>query len=356
VEFYYRSPIAALKRRLTGCAETGTTDVSEGTAEPIRFSIDELLPRDRLAILQEQFGPHIAKIAYQPIPDHAPSLSMTMRALPGVCLMSSQSSGLHGDIVVDGSDDICLGMNTGANGVAFVSQFGRDETPIGFRAGVLCSHSDAGYMHTPTLTHTTFVRLPRNAVSAMVDGLEDMFGRALPPSDALGLLAGYCAALGDQTLISPEVRQTIGMHIQDLVSLALGAGVDQTEAATRRGLAAARLVGVKKLVARRLTEPDLTPTKVARAMGISVRQLHLLFEPTGITFSQYLMRARIALSRRILLAPDSRHRTIADIAFACGFHNLTTFYSSFRQAFDATPDELRRNTRRPQNSRNRSGP
>ncbi|WP_176477156.1 AraC family transcriptional regulator [Mesorhizobium sp. WSM4313] len=321
--------------------------MSEGTAEPIRFSTDELPPRDRLAILQEQFGPHMAKINYQSLPGHAPSLTMTVRTFPGVSLTASQSSGLYGGIVVDGSDDVCLGMNTGANGLAFVSQFGRDETLVGFRAGVLFSHSDAGYMHTPTLTHASFVRLPRNTISAAVGGLEDMFGRPFPPSEALHLLASYCAALGDQTMTSPEVRQAVGMHIQDLVSLALGAGTDQRQVATRRGLAAARLVEARKLIAQRLTEPDLTPTKVARAMAISVRQLHLLFEPTGITFSQHLMRSRIALSRRILLAPDSRHRTIADIAFACGFHNLTTFYSSFRQAFDATPDELRRNRHRP---------
>lgn len=318
------------------------TAMSEGIAASMRFSTDELPPQDRLAILREAFGHQIAKIDCQPIYGHELSLTMTMRAIPGASLIVSTSSGLRGDVMTDSSDDISLTINTGAKEPALASQFGREETPIGPRAGVLLSHSDPGYLRTPTLTHAMVIRFPRNVMSLVIDGLEDMLGLQLPPSDALRLLTSYIAALDDLTLTSPDMFQTIGMHVHDLVSLVLGAGRDQAEIATRRGLAAARLVAIKKLIKQRLAEPDLNPTRVATAVGISVRQLHLLFEPTGTTFSQHLMRSRLTLSRRVLLEPASRHRTIADIAFACGFHNLTTFYTAFRQAFDATPDELRK--------------
>src|SRR5262249_13540256 len=149
----------------------GVPVMSGGIAEPMRFSTDELPSQDRLAILREAFGHQIAKIDCQPILGHELSLTMTMRALPGASLMFSTSSGLHGDIITDSSDDITLTINTGAMAPAFASQFGRDETPIGPRAGVLMSHSDAGYIRTPTLAHTTVVRLPRSAMSPVIGGL-----------------------------------------------------------------------------------------------------------------------------------------------------------------------------------------
>jgi len=53
-------------------------------------------------------------------------------------------------------------------------------------------------------------------------------------------------------------------------------------------LRAARLEAAKRHIDQHLAEPGLTPTGTAAALGISVRHLHLLFEPTGISFGNML--------------------------------------------------------------------
>src|SRR5262249_4413754 len=57
---------------------------------------------------------------------------------------------------------------------------------------------------------------------------------------------------------------------------------------TRDAIHAGQLEAVRQFIARNLARADLTPAHAAHAVGISVRQLHFLFEPTGTTFTRYL--------------------------------------------------------------------
>jgi AraC-like DNA-binding protein len=84
----------------------------------------------------------------------------------------------------------------------------------------------------------------------------------------------------------------------------------------------------------------LTPEKVAGALKVSVRQLHLLFEPSGTSFSQYVLRRRLEACRSALSNPIEG-RSVTNVALAWGFGSLRTFNRTFRQAFGATPRELR---------------
>jgi AraC-like DNA-binding protein len=75
-------------------------------------------------------------------------------------------------------------------------------------------------------------------------------------------------------------------------------------------------------------------------LGISVRRLHLLFEPTGTTCTRYVLSRRMEHAR-VLLAQTPK-RPVADVAYACGFDSLSTFYRSFRAAFRMSPADFRR--------------
>jgi len=238
------------------------------------------------------------------------------------------------------SDDIILTVMLSGYGTLHARG---QEILIGDGAAVLSCSGDPHRFEIHTHAESVTFRFQRNQIVPVLKNPDTISQRLPSGSDAVRLLVAYANILRKKdALRSPEAESTVASHLYDIAALALGAGKDQTELATQRGLAAARLVEAKRIIAQHLTEPDLTPAKVASAMGISVRQLHLLFEPIGITFGQHLMRSRIELSRRALLHSASQHRTIADIAFACGFHNLTTFYRAFRQVFNATPRELRK--------------
>jgi transcriptional regulator GlxA family with amidase domain len=65
-----------------------------------------------------------------------------------------------------------------------------------------------------------------------------------------------------------------------------------------------------------------------------------VFEPSGATFAQYVLRRRLEECRTALLNPGGE-RSVTDVAFAWGFVSRATFYRAFQQASGAAPGELR---------------
>lgn len=106
---------------------------------------------------------------------------------------------------------------------------------------------------------------------------------------------------------------------------------------------AARLRAARDFVERNLHRSDLNPELVARALHISSRQLHLLFKPTGIRFSRYVLARRLERARFALeTEPD---RKVITIALDCGIESPTVFYRGFRAHFGVNPTQLRRSLR-----------
>jgi AraC-like DNA-binding protein len=125
-----------------------------------------------------------------------------------------------------------------------------------------------------------------------------------------------------------------------LAALACGAS-EEGRWNGRDALRAARLEAAKQYIEQHLAEPDLTPANTAAALGISLRQLHLLFEPTGTSFAQYVTQRRLLQCCAALASSTSLRRSIADIAFGWGFNSLATFYRAFQHEFGMAPAALR---------------
>jgi AraC-like DNA-binding protein len=99
------------------------------------------------------------------------------------------------------------------------------------------------------------------------------------------------------------------------------------------------LSAARRLIARHLSNPNLSPAFVADRLGVSVRHLHELFENTEKSFSQTVTALRLEASRGLLMSAPQR--SISDVAFACGFESLATFYRVFRAAQGTTPGDFR---------------
>jgi AraC-like DNA-binding protein len=88
-------------------------------------------------------------------------------------------------------------------------------------------------------------------------------------------------------------------------------------------------------------DPALTPASCAKALGVSVRALHMAFEPAGESFSQVLQQYRLDRCIGLLRSPSAGGRAVSDIAFACGFGSLAGFYRAFSRAYGASPTDVR---------------
>jgi AraC-like DNA-binding protein len=106
---------------------------------------------------------------------------------------------------------------------------------------------------------------------------------------------------------------------------------------------------------RHLTEPDLTPERIAKEHCISIRQLYKLCEHEGIQLEQWIISQRLEGARIELLSPAARRWTIAAVASSWGFNDPSHFARRFRAAYGVSPREWQRGHQTGSASGNRAG-
>jgi AraC-like DNA-binding protein len=156
------------------------------------------------------------------------------------------------------------------------------------------------------------------------------------------VLSSYLGALANQTGRMDEVvEDCIADNVSRLIAVALGIAPERRDHG-RDALRHAKFARVLRYIDSHLAEPDLlTPRAVSEKLGMSVRSLHLLFEMKGVSFGQWVTRRRIEEIRSLLSNPAAADRSIADIAFAWGFNDLSTFYRAFQSAYGLKPGDIR---------------
>jgi AraC family transcriptional regulator, positive regulator of tynA and feaB len=155
-------------------------------------------------------------------------------------------------------------------------------------------------------------------------------GRALSQT-----LAGYA----ELCLASPpavDVPALSGSHIVDLLSYA-PAALEQ---------AAAGSIDIPVLLSmmvehidRHIIDPNLSAAVLALRFRCSERYVHKLFSTTGQTVGEHINNKRIQLCARNLLDAQ-RGKTIAEIAYAAGFRDISYFNRLFKRSHGMAPREF----------------
>lgn len=162
----------------------------------------------------------------------------------------------------------------------------------------------------------------------------------IPRRDGIAALAAAAAetlALQADRL-QPAAADAVLDGFCRLLAIAAGVAAPAIEGG-REALRAACLARVRGHVDQRLADPELDPGRVARAVGVSERQLHRLFEPTGESFARYVLRRRLEEARAAMAVPGGR--PVTELAMAWGFGSLPTFYRAFRKTFGQAPGDVR---------------
>ena len=261
--------------------------------------------------------------------------------LPGLGVIHSRAGAfrtIRTRAMAEGSDDrilmICL------EGVAHVSHLDREET-LHSGSAILLSSADALRIDRSISRHIV-VTIPRTILSPTLVGPD--VGLMVPmdaASDAFRLLRGYLGLLAaDPGFASSALGSVAAAHVHDLVAVAVGATRDARDAASDRGVRAARLKAVTADIDANLAG-DVSGDALARRHRISPRYVRKLFEGEGTSLSQYVLGCRLARVHRRLSDPREAHLTIGGIAYDAGFDDLSTFNRSFRRHFGLAPSDVR---------------
>lgn len=109
----------------------------------------------------------------------------------------------------------------------------------------------------------------------------------------------------------------------------------------RSDVRAVRRAAILAEIETYLHDPKLAPQAIAARLGITSRYLRKLLEETGKSFSEHLLEKRLERAASLLRDPQRRGARIADVAYACGFSDLSYFNRVFRRRFGLTPSAIR---------------
>ncbi len=314
--------------------------------EPVQtFSTATLPARDRFAYWREERG-KVLGVTIDMDQDQQAAFqgSFTARSLGGATLVDIRASSYRvarteANIADRPADSLCIARQIEGGGM-MVSRGAENSIPAGT---LVIGHSDRPYAGTPASQPSfrhCLLRIPFTRYRPSLPAHFDLPWRPIPiePGPS-ALLASYFDAFAAQApLLSEPVAGTAVQALAQLALLAQGLAVP-AEKTSRDAVRAGLLQKAHALIATHLHRTDLSPGLIAQALGVSPRQLHLLFEPTGTTFSGTVMSQRLAEARRLL--GTSPPLSVTDIAFACGFNSLSAFYRAFRNQHGMTPSDYR---------------
>ncbi len=301
--------------------------------------------REDVDAFRETYGRALMQLEINPHPDHPFEIDFVVGGFDGFGFASgrlSPSTNRHTSAMIEDNDIVLVYTPQGHGNL---KQLGR-ETELRSGEAVFTTNGEFAECDGHVLSELRNFRFSRGMLGAMADDIDDALMRRIDRDHpVLRLLARYAELLGDGTAIAtPEMRESVSAHMHDMAALLLGPTRDGGELARGRGVRAARLRAIKQDIAANLTSRALSVDALARRHAISPRTIRDLFGSEGTTFTDHVLAERLARAHRLLLDPRMAGRTIAAIAFDCGFGDLSYFNHAFRRRYAATPSDVRNGT------------
>jgi len=242
------------------------------------------------------------------------------------------------NLAKDGTNTIAMLFASG--GDLQVSQRGSDVF-LGKGQATLLRNCEPGRVALRHQFEYVVVLIPSEAFK-QADAIDAFTAKRIPSSSALTLVRSYVGSLkrsDDQ--IDDALAQIASAHLLELIPLAVSRATQHATAVEAGNVADARLRVALDMIGKRHREPDISEEAIAASQGISARYLQKLLERRGITFSSYVNELRLQTAFAALTKPDTPFTTVTDVAFSCGFRDLSYFHRLFRRRFGDTPSTVR---------------
>lgn len=188
--------------------------------------------------------------------------------------------------------------------------------------------------------------VPRQVFAERVGHIEELAGLRIPSRSALAAL--FTRYLADISAARPALTEVEAKARMDEVLLLFAAivpaqapseaitDVPQASEQSSGGL----LVRAERCINAALGEHEFDAAALAQMLGVSRSRLYSAFVPRG-GVSAAIRNARLDRARLRFASPDDRHRTQAEVAYACGFTDYPSFSRAFRRRYGTSPRDAR---------------
>jgi len=260
----------------------------------------------------------------------------------GMHLLRNVGTGLHivrsaRHVRQGAPDQLAIAMQTRGWGLAVTS-----DGPVAFAPGGLkivdttkpyTYQQSAVSDHTVMLIDPTLLALPMDVLRKAAPGL-----RASP---VYGLVRAHFVGLcNTPTDLPADAAASVGLATVQLIRALITTSIDDPRRA--EAMHDTEAVRITMFIESLLHDPTLSVERIAAAHNVSARQLYNIWARSGneTTIAEWIMHRRLERARRSLADADPRV-SIAAVARASGFTNMSHFSQRFRKAFQTTPREWR---------------
>jgi AraC-like DNA-binding protein len=239
-------------------------------------------------------------------------------------------------------EEFVFGMNRSDTRISVI-QSGR-EIALDSGEAVLMDSGQAGAVRSLGGAKWFMIGIPHAELGELVANIHDV---AVQPIDqnspAMRHLRRYLAFLvdADEAEADPPVDAIVRTTLKDLVALSLGARRDAAHFAQMRGLRAARLAEILVALRASFADPACSPASIAARVQLSPAYVQKLLYETGTSLTERVLEMRLQKARAMLAGPAGERTRVTDIAFACGFGDVSYFNRCFRRRFGASPTQFR---------------
>jgi AraC family transcriptional activator of tynA and feaB len=156
------------------------------------------------------------------------------------------------------------------------------------------------------------------------------------------IVSGMLRGLSDQVLQGLPTEQGEVLAKNLLQVMASAYSLEHGCRGERSVVAAARYTEIKQYIEMHLRNPELGPTPIARAVGVSRRYVRLLFAAEQDSVTAYIRRRRLEECAWELAQPLWQGRSITATASDWGFRSMAHFTRAFKDRYGSTPTAFRR--------------
>ena len=215
----------------------------------------------------------------------------------------------------------------------------QDDAEITLRAGtfILWDSTRRIDFRVPDSLQKITLMLPQSLLESVLPNARDLTGIPVNAREGSGaLFATHLRSLARQGAELPPAQH--GAVLQATLAL-MAAALETVVASAGADHRRSQMTRISAHILKNLSDPSLSPERIAAALGLSLRQLHRVFGASGWTVERWLWHQRLLRCRQAL---DLREKTpISQIAFRWGFSDAAHFSRAFREAFGCAPRDYR---------------
>jgi AraC-like DNA-binding protein len=237
----------------------------------------------------------------------------------------------------DGGDDIAFElMRSGASNLTHNGQHR-------LKTGDLWLVDYARPMETALTRHRACgIVLSRRRVHEVLGGdLSALAGRRVRARGLAAVVRAHMTATLDEAPhMTPQERVVATNAVAEMALAVLQAG--RFGAADPEQLGEGLYRAACAMIDRACADPDLSPERIALAVGCSRATLYRLFARHDRSVAAAVWEARLERARRMLCSAEGIAMTVGDLAMLSGFVDMPAFSRMFRRRYGMAPREARK--------------